>query len=530
MVYTRGWVVELMLDLAGYVQTTDLGAGTLVEPGCGDGGFLVEVARRLLRSAQTFGRDPANLVDAVRAFDLDGRSVASARKRVTSAMTSLGVDATTSRRLAHAWIRHEDFLLADLRGIEANWVVGNPPYIRLEEVEADSYRKYRDRWSDMAGRADVYIGFFQASLSLLAEDGVLAFICADRWMHNKYGAALRRRVIEGFALDLLLELHEVDVFESRVAAYPAVTVVRRGTHSATALATAEPTFGRDAARLVTKWISMASREPAEIALVSASWLPAAFPSDKSWPSGPPERLALISDLEQRLPDLAAVGVTVGVGMATGADEVFVTRGTPNVEADRLRKAIGPADLVHGEVRWIGRSIVSPWHDGQLVDLDDFPLLRRYFTRHQITLRQRYVAKHHKDTWWRTIDRPRADEYQGAKLIVADINDRIEPVLDTEGFWPLHSAYFLQSNEWPLEALGGYLLSDVAAAFVEAYSVKMANGHFRISSQYLRKIRMPRADEVNAKDRADLTRAFRKRDRSLATSVALRMVQASRRMR
>jgi len=38
----------------------------------------------------------------------------------------------------------------------------------------------------------LYIPFIERSLCMLAPGGALGFICADRWMKNRYGAPLRK--------------------------------------------------------------------------------------------------------------------------------------------------------------------------------------------------------------------------------------------------------------------------------------------------------------------------------------------------
>ncbi|MBA8815684.1 methylase of polypeptide subunit release factors [Microbacterium halimionae] len=520
VVYTRPWVARFILDLVDYQPQEDLSAGLVIDPGCGDGTFLVEIVKRLLESSKAYRRSPATLVDAIRAFDIDVAAIAVAKERVGRILSDDGVAAEVADLLVGAWIREADFLLTPTDKLKARWIVGNPPYVRLEDIDAKTYKKYRDRWSAMSGRADVYIGFFQAGLSLLEDGGRLAFICADRWMHNQYGSALRRDVIDNYAMDLLLEVHDVDVFATCVAAYPAITVMRNGRHKSTAMATARAGFDDKSSKALSEWFQDHERESVGITETnfSAALLDGPFEAASSWPSGPPERLFLIADLERRFPSITEVGVTIGVGMATGADKVYVVKGDIDIEPEQLKPALGPSDLVDGKVSWSGRFIVSPWADGKLIDLDDFPKLKGYFVKNRVVLSARYVARRKDGKWWRTIDRPRPDEYADPKLIVADINDRIEPVLDKDAYWPLHSAYFIKSDSWDLEALGGYLLSDAAAAFVEAYSVKMANGHLRISAQYLKRIRAPHYEQIPESTRVDLISAFRNRDRAAASAV------------
>ncbi len=47
-VFTRRWVVDVLLDLTGYTADRDLGALRLLEPSCGSGAFLGPVVERLI--------------------------------------------------------------------------------------------------------------------------------------------------------------------------------------------------------------------------------------------------------------------------------------------------------------------------------------------------------------------------------------------------------------------------------------------------------------------------------------------------
>lgn len=522
VVYTRDWVADLMLDLVGYTADKDLGGETIVEPGCGDGAILRRIIVRLIRSATSRGRAFSSLGESIRAYETDGPAASRARVMVIEMLAEAKVPNQIAQELASAWVIERDFLLGSI-GPQVRWVVGNPPYVRVEETSPAIYTQYRQQWPTMAGRADVYIGFFEAALSLLKKGGQLCFICADRWMHNQYGARLRKHVIEDFALRVVLEMHESEVFDVPVAAYPAITVIENAPHTETVLAKTDARFEVDGAGQFVSWLKSDARGDHVDVTFSASVLSGKFGANSSWPSGPPERLKLIADLESRLPSLTEVGVSVGVGMATGADRIYVVSDPVGVEHQFIKKAIGPADLQDGVVVWTGRYLISPWDGHQLADIGRYSGLRQYLGSHRPALEARYVGRRNPDTWWRTIDRPPCDMYTTPKLVVADIHDRIEPVLDLEGHWPLHSAYYITSSDWNLEALGGYLISDIAGAFVEAYSVKMANGHLRISGQYLKKIRLPRFDQVDKLARLKLASAFRARDRVAATEVVSKLL-------
>ncbi len=94
--------------------------------------------------------------------------------------------ARTAATLSDRWLHHGDFLLAELPGT-FDAVVGNPPYVRQELIPGVLLSEYRSRYATMYDRADLYIPFIERSLCSLVKRGALGFICADRWMKNRYG-------------------------------------------------------------------------------------------------------------------------------------------------------------------------------------------------------------------------------------------------------------------------------------------------------------------------------------------------------
>src|SRR2546429_2645645 len=69
-IFTRRWVVELILDLAGYDPERDLATMLAVEPACGAGAFLGPMVSRLSASCRRHGRTIREAAGAIRAFDL----------------------------------------------------------------------------------------------------------------------------------------------------------------------------------------------------------------------------------------------------------------------------------------------------------------------------------------------------------------------------------------------------------------------------------------------------------------------------
>lgn len=523
-IYTRPWAVELILDLAGYTADQDLGAHRAVEPAAGEGVFLAAMIRRLAASCRQYARSLANCRSAILAYELDDHTAAAARKSILRELTTgLGVSRLQATRLTESWMRTGDYLLDAPSLPPADFVIGNPPYIRLEDIPAQTAALYRSTFSTMIGRADLYVAFFEAALGQLAPNGVCAFICADRWMLNQYGAELRRLITSGYSVETIIEMHNADPFMSDVSAYPAVTILRRAGPGPVVVASIErPDDGLAGGLAEALRATRAGKKTTLPAGVKAAQIRNWFTGSEPWPHSSPQHLALLQDLESRFEPLESgkTGTRVGIGVATGADKVFITRDAGITESSRLLPLAMAADIAEGELRWSGHYLVNPWDEEGLLQLREYPRLRRYLEQHADALRKRHVAQKNPAAWYRTIDRVNLPLWKQPKLYIADIKDRLNPVLDRGETYPHHNLYFIQSGIWDLETLGGLLLSDIGQFFIEAYGVRMRGGYLRFQAQYLRKIRVPKPADITRTQARELIRAFRKRDRKAASDLAL----------
>lgn len=520
-VFTRRWVAELILDLVGYTPDKDLARQVLVEPSCGSGAFLGPAIERLLESTRMHGGGLEDIEPAIRAFDLLDANASLARKDAALRLTGAGVRPDAAEAIAATWVTTGDFLLPRSGAENADYVVGNPPYIRLESVPTSVMSAYRSAYRTMRGRADIYVGFIERGLELLTDGGGLAFICADRWMRNQYGADLRELITARYSVETVLSMHDVDAFHHDVSAYPAIVVLRKRSQATATVAMADGSFDADGARKLSSWARSGSlhtyRGPGVEAARIDRW-----PTGRDfWPGGSPAQLALIADLESRFPPLEdrLTGTRVGIGVATGCDDVYITSDAQVVEESRLLPLLRAADTSSGAVSWSGAYLINPWEDQRLVDLRRYPRLSRYLHLHAARLRRRHVARRRPDSWYRTIDRVDSGLIGRAKLVFPDLKAAAHPVLDDGGHYPHHNLYYVVSDAWDLDVLGGLLLSDIANLFVGAYCVKMRGGTFRFQAQYLRRIRVPDLSVVRQSTRRALAEAFTARDREKANQIA-----------
>ena len=519
VVYTKRWVVELLLDLAGYCCDKNLVDALAIEPAAGKGAFLGPMIERLLDSCCSLGRPVADCRHSLRAYELDIDSAVAASTLAVGLLTGRGVEPALAQTLAENWVRTGDYLFES--NCKADFVIGNPPYVRLEDIPSAAATLYRERYGTMRGRADLYVAFFEAALHQLKENGTCAFICADRWMRNQYGSELRRLVTSSYAVDFIIEMHEAGAFHDEVDAYPAITVIRRREQSATVVASAKPGIDQVSSAALSRTLlgAASGEQPAVSNGFCTALVDRWFEGAEPWPCKSPEQLSLLRRLEESFPKLELKS-RVGIGVATGVDKVFITKDENLVEQSRLLKLALASDIRSGTMKWSGHYLVNPWDGNGLVNLNEYPLLRRYYEKHSDALRGRHTAQKNLSGWYKTIDRVANSLTVKSKLYVADIKGVLDPVLDRGETYPHHNLYFIESDEWDLEVLGGILISAVGQFFVDSYGVRMRGGYLRFQAQYLRRIRVPDPRILSEDQSQDLAEAFRKRDRQVATQIAL----------
>ena len=517
VVLTKPHIVELILDLAGYTIDRDLAAMKLLEPSCGTGAFLIPAVRRLIRSMRGHGRKSSELASCLLAFDIDLGHIEQTKRVVEAALNEEGIDNGTVKSLAARWIRHEDYLLAPIEVGSFDAVVGNPPYIRIEQLAPELQAEYRHRYESLYDRADIYVAFIEKSLEMLAPTGTLSFICADRWTLNRYGAPLRRLISERFRVKSYIDLHQASPFESEVIAYPSIFAITPGRNQGAALARMTTASPEECASLVKQL-----RNPKRAESTMLSHYPAWFVGEEPWVLSPPEHLKALRELERRFATLEADGRTkVRIGVATGNDASYIVGDYTDIEKDRLVPLVMREDIEAGRLKNSRRFVINTFDaHGRVIMLSDYPRLRHHLEARGLDIKRRHVAKKNPDSWFRTIDRVYPELVKVPKLLIPDIAGSNEVALDKGNYQPHHNLYFVVSETWDMEVLGGLLSSKVALFFIWSYATKMRGSYLRFQAQYLRRIRVPKAADLPVKLTKDIRAAFKARDFKKLDELAL----------
>ncbi len=146
-VFTSPNITKYMLDLSEYTSDRDLSSITVIEPSCGEGEFVLEIIYRLSQSAKKY---KFNLNEAIKrclvCFDIDEAKIEKCIHKIHKFDPTIELDTCT--------FRLEDFLLADVE--KADLIIGNPPYVRQEQIPKSKKDIYRQLFFTFRHRADLY--------------------------------------------------------------------------------------------------------------------------------------------------------------------------------------------------------------------------------------------------------------------------------------------------------------------------------------------------------------------------------------
>ncbi len=246
--YTRVEVVDLINSFA--IRT---GEEQVMDPACGGGTFLVRAYARKRELAP-------HRSHAQRLHDLYGVDISRFATHLTTINLATRdlIDDENYPQVARSDffdVKPHSTIFSLPRGVTASGlgniqrrdvqiplldaVVGNPPYIRQEEIPKSSKSKsiqpgtkeyYRliakQNGAKLSARSDIHCYFWPHSISFLKENGYLCLLTSSQWLDTDYGFKLQAWILRNFEIVAVLEsLDEPWFVGARVVT--TVTVLRR---------------------------------------------------------------------------------------------------------------------------------------------------------------------------------------------------------------------------------------------------------------------------------------------------------------
>lgn len=485
-VFTSLEVVKFMLDTMGYTAQIDLSNIFILEPSFGNGDFLVEIQHRIIESSKKFNFKPNEAFQRCVfgcEIDKDKFDICISRLRI------LMPDFSTSN------LRNEDFLFSNWN-CTFDFVVGNPPYIRYENIPSEVRNIYKANFQSFHYRCDLYVLFYEHSLALLKPYGNHCFICSNRWLRNEYGKKLRYLINRNYHLDKIIDVEKINAFQESVLAYPAITVIvnRPNKHV----------------------VELAVVEKLQDLNTNIQY------KQKKYPEIDDLSIIFHKDQYSEFPTIEEQNFSIGIGVATGADRIFISKDLVNkIEYELLLPIICAKDLSGNRFQYNGLCLLNPYDKfGKLIDLDNFPKAKSYLEQFKTKLQNRHIVKNNRQ-WYSLIDKVKLDLQHKSKILLPDISANSYVFVDRGNYYPSHNIYYIISKHGDneqLSLLAAILMSDAVKEQLLNLSNKMNGGFPRWQSQVLRKLRIPYICDINKTIRNKLLLAYQNFDLSTINNI------------
>ncbi|MFW5701218.1 MAG: Eco57I restriction-modification methylase domain-containing protein [Cyclobacteriaceae bacterium] len=92
-------------------------------------------------------------------------------------------------------------------------VIGNPPYIRVQELEHNHIDYYKSNFDISYKRVDISILFFELAYRVLKRDGISTYITSNQFITTEYGKLCRSFLMDNLGMNNMIDFHDLPVFE-----------------------------------------------------------------------------------------------------------------------------------------------------------------------------------------------------------------------------------------------------------------------------------------------------------------------------
>ncbi len=225
-VFTPNWIVKEILDLVGYHNENILDK-YILEPSSGDGVFLTEIVCRYIEVCLDNQINTNEIVERLEKYiygvELDiiefDKSIQNLNNLVKN---KLSIDKNLDWKIYNQ--NTLDFFKDHL--LFFDFVVGNPPYIRIHNLDVKTRDILKQEFMFSSGTIDIYLSFFEMGFKMLNGNGVLGYITPNSYLHNSSYNVFRKYLKNEKIVKTLIDFKANKVFKG-FSTYTAITIIQK---------------------------------------------------------------------------------------------------------------------------------------------------------------------------------------------------------------------------------------------------------------------------------------------------------------
>lgn len=386
-------------------------------------------------------------------------------------------------------------------------IIGNPPYIRQEELKelkphlAKNYKVYK-------GTSDIYTYFYELGFNVLKDrGGVLSYITSNKYTRAGYGEALREFLLKNVKFLEYTDLNGIKVFDSATVD--------------TSILCFEKSKSKDnkfkylaLSNEILKTCAYNIGLYKDFAEFSQNSL-----SKESFTFSDENASALKAKIERiGTPLKEWQGLNIYRGILTGYNEAFIittekrneilANCKDEAEKERtsklIRKMLRGRDIKRYSYEWAGLWVIGTFPSLKL-DIEQYPALKQYLSQFLPRIEQsgeKGCRKKTSNKWFETQDNiAYYEEFEKEKIVYPNMNKEFIAFFDNE-FFLLNQKCFILShqsnNKKELLYLTALLNSNVNFYYFKQIGAKLGASGYEMSKIFVEKLPIPKINSKNQK--------------------------------
>lgn len=221
-VFTPNNIVRDVLDAAGYKGENIL-KKHVIDNSCGDGAFLIEIVDRYIKSFKKKNKTLDGIEKEIEKY-IHGIEMDSEIHQACIENLNGFIESNNLKKI-HFDILCDDTLKIDKYDKKMDFVVGNPPYVRVHNLN-DQYTELKKYSFCENGMTDLYIAFYEVGLRMLNKNGILCYITPNSFYNSLAGNKLRNYICESQTMELIMDVGHYQPFN--VTTYTTICKIANG--------------------------------------------------------------------------------------------------------------------------------------------------------------------------------------------------------------------------------------------------------------------------------------------------------------
>ncbi|EHR3056412.1 Eco57I restriction-modification methylase domain-containing protein, partial [Campylobacter coli] len=385
-------------------------------------------------------------------------------------------------------------------------IIGNPPYIRQEELKelkphlAKNYKVYK-------GTSDIYTYFYELGFNVLKDNGVLSYITSNKYTRAGYGEALREFLLKNVKVLEYTDLNGIKVFDSATVD--------------TSILCFEKSKSKDnkfkylaLSNEILKTCAYDIGLYKDFAEFSQNSL-----SKESFTFSDENTSALKAKIERiGTPLKEWHGLNIYRGILTGYNEAFIITTEKRNEilanckdeaekertAKLIRKMLRGRDIKRYSYEWAGLWVINA-HNGyknqngekvEAINIENYPSLKKHFDEFYPQLEKRADKGL---TPYNLRNCAYIEEFEREKIVYSEIVRKPQFYLDTKLNFYAEATSFILTGE-NLKYLIAFLNNDFVAFIFKTFYAggNLGENGFRYKKAFLEKLPIPKINSKNQK--------------------------------